>query len=487
VRATREEFQDQLEAIEARHRDELDALEREAAQRIAGVEAAAAADLDALRREVADRTDRFAGAEQEIASASAAAQQLGDELAEAQRTLAETKAELEQRTAEASQLAETSSAAQRRIAEAEHAAAKLAADLEDATQDNADLNRRLQELEARRALETAAAEGRTDLDDLLRVTQERLAGQTEKLIAAEERVHELERDLTIRIERIDEVESELRQHQMTEAMRQIRGEHEAPADAPVSIGDAEPIEDRRATSPFVKELSLDAKKSLSRILGLTQILKHKKDAKDQAQLIRQLTTYARRLDHVVSDMTDADELVRGTVTLNPKRTDLEALVQRVVEESGLDETHEVRLETERVVVAVDQLRTEQILAGLLRGAGDRTPAKKLIRVRLHAADGGAIIAVEDPEPSSDASLSPVVRRFAEVQGGRATVESVESGGSSFRVFLPDAAGHGPAEDADGTRADLHIVVEGEPDTWDRTAEQIMVQELHRLSELGADE
>jgi hypothetical protein len=81
----------------------------------------------------------------------------------------------------------------------------------------------------------------------------------------------------------------------------------------------------------------------------------------------------------------------------------------------------------------------------------------------------------------------VVRRFAEVQGGRATVESVESGGSSFRVFLPDAAGHGPAEDADGTRADLHIVVEGEPDTWDRTAEQIMVQELHRLSELGADE
>jgi signal transduction histidine kinase len=496
VRSIREEFQDQLEATEARHRDELAMQAGEAEQRIASIESSAAADLEALRRDLADRTDRFAGAEQEIATASAAAQQLGDELTEARRALDEARAAIEGHELEIARLSEASSTAERQAAEAAARATKLAADLEDATQGNADLNRRLQELEARRALETAAAEGRADLDDLLRITQERLAGQTEKLIAAEERVHELERDLSAKLERIDEVEGELRQQQMAEAMRQIRGEHETsvPADDAIPAGEAVPFDDRRATSPFVKELSLDAKKSLSRILGLTQILKHKKDAKDQAQLIRQLTTYARRLDHVVSDMTDAEELVRGTVQLSPKRTDLEALVQRVVEESGLEETHEVRIETERIVVAVDQLRTEQILAGLLRGAGDRTPAKKVVRVRLKSMDGGALLSVEDPETSSDASLSPVVRRFAEVQGGWAKVESVEGGGSAFRVFLPDGSGEGRTTDEDGTTTgdaepnpDLHIVVEGEPDTWDRTAEQIMVQELHRLSELAADD
>ncbi len=496
VRTIREEFQDQLEASEARHRDELSAQAHETDQRVASVESSAAAELEALRRDLADRTDRFAGAEQEIATASAAAQQLGDELTEARRALDEARTAVEGHESEIARLAEASTTAERQAAEAAARATKLAADLEDATQGNADLNRRLQELEARRALETAAAEGRADLDDLLRITQERLAGQTEKLITAEERVHELERDLSAKLERIDEVEGELRQQQMAEAMRQIRGEHEtsAPADDAIAVGETVPFDDRRATSPFVKELSLDAKKSLSRILGLTQILKHKKDAKDQAQLIRQLTTYARRLDHVVSDMTDAEELVRGTVHLSPKRTDLEALVQRVVEESGLEETHEVRVDTERIVVAVDQLRTEQILAGLLRGAGDRTPGKKVVRVRLRSMDGGALLSVEDPETSSDASLSPVVRRFAEVQGGWAKVESVEEGGSAFRVFLPDGSGDGRTTDEDGTTTgdaatnpDLHIVVEGEPDTWDKTAEQIMVQELHRLSELAADD
>jgi len=493
VRATREEFQDQLETIESRHRDEVAKLEREASRRIGAMETTAAADLEALRNDLADRTDRFAGAEQEIASASAAAQQLGDELAEAHRALAQARAASDDSRAEAAQLSETSARAEQQAAQAEQRAAKLAADLEDATHDNADLNRRLQELEARRALKTAAAEGRADLDDLLRITQERLAGQTEKLIAAEERTHELERNLTSKLEKIDEVEGELRQHQMADAMRQIRGEHETPAtpvDGPVTVGDAGSFEDRRATSPFVKELSLDAKKSLSRILGLTQILKHKKDGKDQAQLLRQLTTYARRLDHVVSDMTDAEELVRGTVQLHPRRTDLEALVQRVIEESGIEESHEVRVETERIVVAIDQLRTEQILAGLLRGAGDRTAAKKAIRVRLMSVEGGALLSVEDPEPSSDASLSPVVRRFAEVQGGWAKVESGEDGGSAFRVFLPDGSGDGQIAEggeAGAGASDLHIVVEDQPDTWDKTAEQIMVQELHRLSELSSED
>ncbi|MEO8477157.1 MAG: hypothetical protein ABI572_08915 [Actinomycetota bacterium] len=493
VRATREEFQDQLEEEASRHRHELETTQRATAQRIAAIEAAAKADLEALHTDLADRTDRFAGAEHEIASASAAAQQLGDELADARRALTDALTAAEERGAEAARLAELLAQAQRQAAALDQRATKLAGDLEDATQDNADLNRRLQEIEARRALETAATEGRADLDDLLRITQERLAGQTEKLIGAEERAHGLERDLADKLERIDEVEGELRQHQMTEAMRQIRGEHEpsepATDEDALTIGDAVPYEDRRATSPFVKELSLDAKKSLSRILGLAQILKHKRDAKDQAQLLRQLTTYARRLDHVVSDMTDAEELVRGTVQLHPKRTDLEALVQRVVEESGIEETHEVRLETDRIVVAVDQLRTEQILAGLLRNAGDRTPGKKMIRVRLLSVEGGVMLSVEDPQTSSDASLSPVVRRFAEVQGGWAKVESVEDGGSAFRVFLPDGSADTTRElgEANGNVSDLRIVVEGQPDVWDKTAEALMVQELHRLSELSAED
>ena len=103
--------------------------------------------------------------------------------------------------------------------------------------------------------------------------------------------------------------------------------------------------------------------------------------------------------------------------------------------------------------------------------------------------------------SSDVSLSPVVARFAEVQGGWAKVESRPNGGSAFRVFLP-AEGMMPngAEGADPDielsvstpRTDLEIVVSDEldqgreyamaaedDDPW--AAGQLLVQELQKLS------
>jgi hypothetical protein len=274
------------------------------------------------------------------------------------------------------------------------------------------------------------------------------------------------------------------------------------ADPAVAVGDPAPIEDRRAATPFMQELSLDAKKSLTSILGLSLTLKHKSQPKEQAPLLRQLAAYARRLDHTVADLLDADRLARGEVDLHPRRTDLEALVERVVEESQVGNDHDVRLQTERIVASVDPVRTEQILMGLLRGATDRTPLGSAITIRLTKGEGGALISVEDMETSSDASLSPVVARFADVQGGWAKVESRPNGGSAFRVFLP-AEGimpDSPAEEADpeieltvsAPRTDLEIVVSEEmdkdralsmaaddDDPW--AAGQLLVQELQKLS------
>ena len=79
----------------------------------------------------------------------------------------------------------------------------------------------------------------------------------------------------------------------------------------------------------------------------------------------------------------------------------------------------------------------------------------------------------------------VVTRFAEVQGGWATVESRENGGSSFKVFLPDGAGsERPVAETrpvtETTPEALHIVVDTvEPSSSE--AGSALVQELHRLS------
>jgi signal transduction histidine kinase len=339
---------------------------------------------------------------------------------------------------------------------------------------------------------------------MLRVTQDNLSGSNDRAAEIERRAEAAEQELVAAQEQIEELESRLRQIDMSQAVRSMRREETEVTElvgAAAALEESGTAEDRRATTPFMKELSLDAKKSLTSILGLSLTLKHKTEAKEQAPLLRQLAAYARRLDHTVADLLDADKLVRGEVELHPRRTDLEALVQRVVEESQVGNDHDVRMQTERIIASVDPVRTEQILMGLLRGATDRTPLGSAITIRLTKGEGGALISVEDAEISSDASLSPVVSRFADVQGGWAKVESRPNGGSAFRVFLP-AEGMMPDSTAEQDpeieltvstpRTDLEIVVSDEldkdrelamaaddDDPW--AAGQLLVQELQKLS------
>ena len=414
--------------------------------------------------------------------------------------------EMERGLAEADERhrAELAAADERHRAELAAAADGHGRELATATEQH---QRRLAEMQEQHRAEVeelrAQLGERPDVDEILRASQERLATQTERLVEIEERAHRAERELGQSLARQEEVESELRHLQMEKAMRDLRDQEAAEAAAaaaaahPIVEAEAGPIEDRRASTPFTKELSLDAKKTLSQIMGVTQVLKYKKDGKDQTQLIKQLTASVRRLEHTVSDLADIDSLVRGSVELSIRRADLEALVRRVAEESGVGQDHDLRVEADPVVVGIDPQRTEQIVSGLLRASGERTAIGKQITLRLTARDGGALIAVEDPETSSDASLSPVVKRFAEVQGGWAGVQSREEGGSRFQVFLPDGGPNGEAarpretgEEAGvelgvESPGDLQIMVNAprppdEPWTGNPN-EELLVQELHHLS------
>jgi len=513
VRAAREKFQQELGEIDASYREQLAQNESEFAERISAIESesgtvggeltAAHTGLQQAREEAATQTQRLAALTHDLEQRSRELEELRTELGmrdeHATAYLAELDGAKTDLAAVRSEVVATQEAlagtqaellaaqsgstdAVERAARMEHENGALAGrierigvELETATAENADLNRKLQEIEARRALELADDSGRSEIDDLLRVTQERLAGQTEKLMAAEDRIHDLESDIVSRTEQLDEVEAQIRQHQMSDALREIR--EPAHDGEPGPVAEGQPLEDRRESTPLLNELAVDAKRNLSRIMAITQVLKHKKDGKDNAQLVRQLATLTRRLDHAVGDLAEVDALARGTIDLALKRTDLQALVERVVEESGVGDDHDVRLDITSVSISVDPQRTEQIVSALLLNAGERTPGGKGITVRLAKDKGGALLSVEDPEPPSGASMSLVVLRFAEVQGGWAKVEDLESPGTAFRVFLPDAA-----PPAAKSQDDAPIVVEDPADAWEPSAAQILVQELHRLAE-----
>ena len=194
------------------------------------------------------------------------------------------------------------------------------------------------------------------------------------------------------------------------------------------------IEDRRGTTPFIKEMSMDAQKTVSRMIGVTQLLKHKRGGKEQAQLIQQLTAQARRLTPrsatcrtgFARDRDDARATEhRPRITDPPRRRGVGRRGgARRPDRGGAG------------LLSIDRQRTEQIVQALLRSASDRTPTGKTITVRLLRDKQGAMIVVEEPEAVSEAALSPMVRRLAEVQGGSAKVADREGGGTSFQVFLP---------------------------------------------------
>lgn len=459
-------------------------------------------EIETLQRELADAGRLREQAEHERGQAAR-------ELEEVRQELAAASAEVQAELGRGVELAQRADRAEQELRTARERSAATVEEMERISAERDELARSLAEADARHATELAAATSKPDpeMEDVLRASQERLASQTERLIEVEERAHSAERRLADTIVRLEEVEGELRHAQMEKALHDLQSERPGAETANVegAAAAAHP-EDRRASTPFTKELSIDAKKTLSHILGLTQILKFKKDSKDQAQLIKQLTAAARRLDHTVTDIADADSLAHGNVELAIKRTDLESLVKRVVEESGAATDHDVRVDSEPLVVAVDALRVEQVLAALLRTSCDRTPPGKAITVRLAHQAGGALISVEDPEPASDAALSVVTRRFVEMQGGWTRVEGREGGGVAFRAFLPDGGptGETPGETPGDTPADapeidvigadskgavgstLQIVV-AQPEngavaseTWAGSEEQLLVQELHRL-------
>ena len=216
---------------------------------------------------------------------------------------------------------------------------------------------------------------------------------------------------------------------------------------------------------FLDAVSHELRTPLAAVLGIALTLGRPEiDLSDPEarDLISRLQTNARKLERLLSDLLDLDRLVRGIVEPNRRPTDVGALVRGVVESAELPGNHEVTVEADPLMLAVDGAKVERIVENLLANAARHAPEATGIWVSAAASDGGVLITVEDNGPGVPPELraavfepfrqgpdrsqhSPgvgiglsLVLRFAEIHGGRAWVEDRRGGGASFKVFLPDA-------------------------------------------------
>ena len=215
---------------------------------------------------------------------------------------------------------------------------------------------------------------------------------------------------------------------------------------------------------FLEAVSHDLRTPLTSILGSALTLEQTELAlpqEDALDLVSRIAANARKLERLLSDLLDLDRLQRGIVSPQRRPTDLEVLVRRSIEGTDSTEGRDVTVDVESIVVSVDAAKVERILENLLSNASRHTPEGTRIWVRGSGQDGGVLLVVEDegpgipPDlheaifepfrqaPGSSSEHSPgvgvglsLVRRFAELHGGRAWLEDRAGGGSSFHVFLP---------------------------------------------------
>jgi signal transduction histidine kinase len=232
------------------------------------------------------------------------------------------------------------------------------------------------------------------------------------------------------------------------------------------VGTSQDITERKRVDDLresiLSAVSHELRTPLTAIVGFSLTLRKygtKVSAETRGQIIDHLTEEAQRLERLLSDLLDLDRLRGGFVSASFRPTNLGRLVAEVAAAYESD-ARPVALDVQPVEAEVDAPKVERIVDNLVANAFRHTPPGSEVRVRLAAAEGGALICVDDRGPGvgdherdsifeifrrGEAGVASgrgtgvglaLVAQFATLHGGRAWVEDNPGGGASFRVFLP---------------------------------------------------
>ena len=201
---------------------------------------------------------------------------------------------------------------------------------------------------------------------------------------------------------------------------------------------------------------------IATVAGLAELLVAHPDLPEGgiSKMAQGLASTGAELRAILTNLLDSERVLGGYVAPQRRSFDMVALVvERARNRNGSEK--DLILPSGTETVTLDPELTARIVDNLVSNALRHTPEGTKVEVVLARRRDGILLAVEDagrgiPDAEKEAVFEAfqrragsaagglglglfVVRKFAEIQGGRAWVEDAPGGGAAFRVLLPDPA------------------------------------------------
>jgi K+-sensing histidine kinase KdpD len=183
------------------------------------------------------------------------------------------------------------------------------------------------------------------------------------------------------------------------------------------------------------------------------------DDADRAELLATIIAAAERLEHLVGNLLDLSRLQAGAVQPEPELRELDDIVLGALDELGGETRRiEVSLADESPTVRVDAQQIQRVLVNVIENALKYSPEGAPVHVHVSATVSDALVRIVDRGPGVAADereriFEPfhrgsrtdeagaglglaIARGFAEANGGRLWVESLEGQGAAFVLALP---------------------------------------------------
>jgi signal transduction histidine kinase/CheY-like chemotaxis protein len=223
----------------------------------------------------------------------------------------------------------------------------------------------------------------------------------------------------------------------------------------------------RLKDEFLATLSHELRTPLNAILGWIRIVRATElPPQTRARALESIERNAALQARLIEDLLEVSRIVTGKLHLQPRHTDLAAIVDAAVEivqpaATAKNITVTTTIDRRPAMTAGDPDRLQQVVWNLLSNAVKFTPAGGRVEVRL-ARDSGYVLTVADNglgiepamlpqmfQPFRQIDASPtreqgglglglaIVRQLVEMHGGTVTARSRGAGtGTTFEVRLP---------------------------------------------------